>query len=147
MTLIQKISNNNYQKCFILDSESINLWTLKQWQLELLKNTVRAFGIFHEKKIIGLCVAQFLFNQSELNYLTVHPLFRRRGLGKTLMNKLIQQSFDENIDKIFLEVSSENLQAINLYKKLGFETIRIRPNYYRNGTDALMKEKKLFKKF
>tara|TARA_B100000073_G_C23644085_1_gene537841 strand:+ start:649 stop:1092 length:444 start_codon:yes stop_codon:yes gene_type:complete len=146
MTLIQKISIKNYQECFILDSESINLWTLEQWELELSKRTVRAFGIYHDQKIIGLCLAQFLFQQSELNFLAIHPLFRKKGLGTTLMHKLIQQSFDENIEKIFLEVSAENKTAIDLYRKMGFETIRIRSKYYQNGSDALIQERKLFKK-
>jgi ribosomal-protein-alanine N-acetyltransferase len=43
-----------------------------------------------------------------------------------------------------LEVRSANIAAINLYKKTGFQTIGIRPNYYpQTGESALVMSKRL----
>jgi ribosomal protein S18 acetylase RimI-like enzyme len=48
---------------------------------------------------------------------------------------------NEKYTKIFLEVSEENIGAINLYNKLGFKVISERKGYY-NGIDAYVMEKK-----
>ena len=47
------------------------------------------------------------------------------------------------INKMSLEVSLDNLVAENFYKKFNFNTVGRRRNYYKNGSDALLKEKKL----
>ena len=146
MSLIKQIKPEDFQNCFILDSESINLWTLKQWESELSKDTLIAFAIVNEYKIIGVCISQILFNQAELNYLALHPHFKRKGYGKALMNALISKCIKSKVKKIILEVSVKNISAISLYDYLGFETTGIRRNYYKDGSDALLKEKKLFKK-
>jgi ribosomal protein S18 acetylase RimI-like enzyme len=45
---------------------------------------------------------------------------------------------------VLLEVRSANIAAINLYKKTGFQTIGIRPNYYpQTGESALVMSKRL----
>ena len=48
-----------------------------------------------------------------------------------------------NIKKIFLEVSHTNIKADNFYRRFNFLTVGIRRNYYKDGSDALLKEKKL----
>ena len=52
----------------------------------------------------------------------VHPAYHHRGIGKQLMNKLIDIA--DNwimLKKIELEVVSDNIPAINLYKKYNFK--------------------------
>jgi ribosomal-protein-alanine N-acetyltransferase len=42
------------------------------------------------------------------------------------------------IKPIMVEVNQNNVQAINLYKKIGFKQIDIRRKYYPNNEDALI---------
>ena len=64
--------------------------------------------------------------------------YRRNNIMTSLFNYLFK---NEKYTKIFLEVSEENIGAINLYKKLGFKVISVRKGYY-NGIDAYVMEKK-----
>ena len=64
--------------------------------------------------------------------------YRRNNIMTSLFNYLFK---NEKYTKIFLEVSEENIGAINLYKKLGFKVISERKGYY-NGIDAYVMEKK-----
>ena len=50
-----------------------------------------------------------------------------------------------NINKLLLEVSDINTAAKNFYKKFNFITVGKRKNYYKNGSDAVLKEKILIK--
>ena len=44
----------------------------------------------------------------------------------------------KNISEISLLVHKENIPAIKLYERCGFKTAGLRPNYYRDGGDALI---------
>ena len=59
------------------------------------------------------------------------------------MSYLIRHCEKSNINKLFLEVSHTNLTAEKFYSRFDFSTVGIRRNYYKDGSDALLKEKKL----
>jgi putative acetyltransferase len=72
----------------------------------------------------------------------VHPGFQRRGIGKRLIECLIDTADNwVQVKRIELEVISDNTPAINLYKKFGFEQEGIKKKcVFRNGEykDAIM---------
>ena len=145
MPNIKIITSLNAKKCYELDKESINLWSFKQWENELKRNGVEALGILENTKIIGVCVFQFLFDYAELNFICIHPSYRKKGFGKKLINKFFLKCEKNSIRKILLEVSNKNYEALSFYSSCGFRTIGIREKYYKDGSDALIKEKKLLK--
>ena len=57
------------------------------------------------------------------------------------MNYLIKQCKNLNIKRLFLEVSHSNIAAVKFYSRFDFSTVGIRRNYYKDGSDALLKEK------
>lgn len=65
-------------------------------------------------------------------------LDKYQGLG--LATTLIEYSL-KNLEKksLQLEVRSSNKKAINLYKKFGFEEIKILKNYYESEDGVLMR--------
>ena len=142
MLKIRKINSTNSKSCYELDLKSIKLWNQRQWTNELEKDYVTTLGIFFNNSLIGVCVFHKIFDEAEIRYLSVHPYYKRRGLGKKLICRIFKECEDENIKRIFLEVSIKNKQALSFYDYLGFKTIFIRKRYYKDGSDALLKEKK-----
>ena len=142
MINIRKIDSKNSKSCYELDLKSIKHWNQNQWEKELEKDYINAMGIFLNNSIIGVCVIHKIYDEAEIRYLSVHPSYQKKGLGKKLINQIIKECKNENIKRIFLEVSIKNKQALNFYKNSGFKTIDIRKNYYKDGSDALIKEKK-----
>ena len=59
------------------------------------------------------------------------------------MSFLIKYCEKLNIKKLLLEVSRSNLTAEKFYSSFNFSTVGIRKNYYKDGSHALLKEKKL----
>lgn len=49
------------------------------------------------------------------------PEYRGRGVGRALLSDAIQRAWDKGLTRIQLDVNAGNLNAIALYKKLGFE--------------------------
>jgi ribosomal-protein-alanine N-acetyltransferase len=64
--------------------------------------------------------------------------FRGQGLGKLLLEKLIEVAYIKKLRAMTLEVRRSNFKAINLYEKYDFKLAGARPKYYENTEDALI---------
>ena len=141
MISIKEIDHKEFELCFELDSDTICLWTKRQWESELNKTGVKVVAILLEKKIIGIYVIHKIIDEAQINYFSIKQKFRRKGYGSFLMKYLIAQCKKLNIKKLLLEVSENNLIAEIFYNKFKFLTVGRRKNYYKDGTDAVLKEK------
>lgn len=83
-----------------------------------------------------LCADRIDFN--EILLIATHPAWRRQGQAQQLLEYFFSYHQKEQQQKIFLEVKKNNLAAIALYEKLGFNKESIRKNYYSDHSDALI---------
>ncbi len=143
MISIKQLNEEDIDLCFELDSNTISIWSRKQWANEFKKEDIKIFGILFEKLLIGICVFQVVLDEAHINYFAVNQKFRKNGFGSYLMSYLIERCEKLNINKLFLEVSKSNVTANKFYSGFDFFTVGIRKNYYKDGSDALLKEKKL----
>ena len=143
MISIKQIYEKDIELCYELDSNTISLWSKNQWANEFKKEGVQALGILHVDLVIGICVFQVVLDEVQINYFAINHKYRERGFGTYLMNYLIRRCKKQNINKLVLEVSKKNIIAGKFYKNFNFSTVGIRRNYYKDGSDALLKEKLL----
>jgi len=73
-----------------------------------------------EGAIIGTVMAGYEGHRGWINYLGVDPAFRRRGLGRVLMQEAERHLREAGCPKINLQVRSANTDAINFYRSIGF---------------------------
>jgi ribosomal-protein-alanine N-acetyltransferase len=73
----------------------------------------------------------------------VAPEWRRRGVGKLLMEEMERGFSKRDATIVRLEVRTDNYVAQQLYLKLGYTITQEIPNYYANGDDALVMVKSL----
>ena len=78
---------------------------------------------------------------AELLRIGVLPALRRIGLAKAILAKAEELAFGRAA-RLILEVSSQNTSALALYRGRGFVEIHRRPGYYRDGSDAVIMEKR-----
>ena len=143
MISIKEINEEDIDLCYELDSNSISLWSKKQWSSEFKKKGIKVFGLLVSNLIVGICVFQVVLDEAQINYFVVKQKFRKKGLGSCLMSFLINWCKKFNVNKLFLEVSQNNITAQKFYNHFDFSTVGIRNNYYKDGSAALLKEKKL----
>ncbi len=146
MIFIKEITQKDLELCFELDSKTISFWTHKQWENEFKKKGIKVFGVSLLNEFVGISVMQIVIDEAQINYFSVNQKFRRYGLGSYLMSFLIKKCEILNVKKLLLEVSKNNPTAQKFYNKFEFLTVGIRKNYYKDGSDALLKEKKIIKK-
>ena len=105
MISIKQINEKDIDLCFELDSNTISLWSKKQWADEFKKDGIKVFGILFANLIVGICVFQVVLDEAQINFFAVNQKFREKGFGSYLMTYLIKLCEKLNIDKILLEVS------------------------------------------
>ncbi|MDR0744740.1 MAG: GNAT family N-acetyltransferase [Holosporales bacterium] len=95
----------------------------------------KTFGaLTNDSQLIGYIVFTLAVDEADIVFLGIHTQFRRQGLGSKLLN-VPCGTF--SISKTSLEVSAQNVAAINMYRKNGFKVTSIRRGYFSNETDAL----------
>lgn len=86
----------------------------------------------------------FLVRSGHIVSIAVLEKHRRRGLGYGLMAYAMKSLYEEyNCEETYLEVRVSNTPAINLYKKLGYEIVKIETHYYLDGEDAYVMARQL----
>ena len=143
MISIKQINKKDIDLCYELDSNTVSLWSKKQWTDEFKKEGIKVFGILLINNIIGICVFHVVLDEAQINFFAINHKYREKGFGTYLMRYLINKSKKLNINKLFLEVSHTNSTAEKFYSRFDFSTVGRRKNYYKDGSDALLKEKKL----
>ena len=141
MISIKHINEKDIDLCYELDSSTISFWTKKQWAGEFKKEGIKVVGLFLSSLVIGVCVFHVVLDEAQINFFVVNQKYRNKGFGSYLMRYLIEQCEKLNINKLFLEVSHTNVSAEKFYSSFDFCTVGIRRNYYKDGSDALVKEK------
>ena len=141
MISIKQINNKDIDLCYELDSNTISLWSKKQWANEFKKEGVKVLGLLVSNLIIGICVFHVVVDEAQINFFVVNQKYRKKGFGSFLMSYLIKKCEKLNLKKLLLEVSQSNVTAERFYSRFDFSTVGIRKKYYKDGSDALIKEK------
>ena len=92
-------------------------------------------------KMVAFAITQVVLDEASLFNIAVDPAFQRRGLGRQLLQHLIDELIKRDVLTLWLEVRASNLPAIALYEQLGFNQVSRRPNYYPTASgreDAIL---------
>ena len=95
-----------------------------------------------DDKIVGFINYLLIYDRMEIVNFNVLEFFQDKHIGSSLLEKIIEIAKNNELKNITLEVRSDNVKAIYLYKKYDFKEVAIRKNYY-NDTDGILMEKEL----
>jgi len=120
-------------------------WKPHQW-LDIFSKTDYILSlIFEDKELAGLSLTGLSSVESLGHLYKIMILERLRGstAAQRLFDELSRSLKAEKMEKIFLEVSVLNSQAIAFYEKQGFEQLNRVRNFYSNSEDAFAMHKYL----
>ena len=109
------------------------------------KNIPYIFVVDKEKnKVIAWCDAQPKSEEVGRLGIAIKKEYRGNGLGKVLLNMIINESKDYGYKFIELEVREDNKRAIHLYEKIGFKKFNMIKNGLKiNGIEENVVEMRL----
>ncbi len=110
-----------------------------------LKNPLAYYVVAVEgEAVLGYCGIWNVCGEAEVIDIGVLSEYRKRGIGKGLFDAVFQYMRENGVGVLNLEVREDNIPAIRLYEKLGFEKVGIRKKYYDNKVDAILMKKDRF---
>ena len=114
-------------------------WSLNMFQEEW-ENERAHYWVAEDEahRPLGYAGCWLILDEVHVTNVAVHPLARRRGIGKKLMEQILSFARERAARVVFLEVRQSNMPARNLYRQLKFRDVGKRPHYYENGEDAVL---------
>ncbi|WP_237152708.1 ribosomal protein S18-alanine N-acetyltransferase [Oryzibacter oryziterrae] len=88
---------------------------------------------FGSRRPVGFALIRAAGDEAEVLTIAVHPRQRGKGLGRKLMEDAMRRLYFDRIGAVFLEVDEGNVPALALYRRLGFQEVGRRKNYYATG--------------
>lgn len=110
-------------------------WSRKSFEEVLHKSDAVYVTAKEEKKVVGYCGAYVILDEADINQVAVEPFSRKKGIGRKMMEVLLQKLEKAGADAVTLEVRRSNEAAIALYESLGFVTEGIRKNFYEKPVE------------
>lgn len=80
--------------------------------------------------ILGYAVLMTVLDEAHLLNISIAKLHQGKGLGRNLLEHMMQIARNHGAQNIFLEVRPSNVAAVKLYESMGFNEMAIRRNYY-----------------
>ena len=108
------------------------------WQRETFAGLIGRDGVElivmtdGDERVIGYAVLWCILDQGELANLAITPARRGAGLGRRLLDHVLEVARKRGVEKLFLEVRASNEAALRLYRAHGFVEVGTRRGYYEN---------------
>ena len=119
------------------------------WNANILKSELESslskyiVAIDDKNDLVGFAGIIILPDDTEITNIVVKKSNRKQGIGKLLLEELINMSIKENKPIISLEVNEKNIPAISLYEGFDFIKVGRRKKYYNGEDDAIIMSKKI----
>ena len=90
-------------------------------------------------KLAGYIVARMGANELHINNVAVREPYRRLGIGRALLDRVLAEGKRSQVSSAFLELRAGNAAALALYEDCGFRVTARRSKYYSEPVeDALV---------
>ncbi|HKJ79264.1 MAG TPA: GNAT family N-acetyltransferase [Prolixibacteraceae bacterium] len=100
-----------------------------------------AKGANSGNKLIGSATL-FLYPKTlRIFSIAVLPEFQGKGIGKLILEEILQIAKSKNYERISLEVKKNDKRLTGFYENAGFKSTTALPDYYAHGEDGIRMEK------
>jgi ribosomal-protein-alanine N-acetyltransferase len=116
-------------------------WTRQDMAELLASSQAGGFFLLSDGADAGIALWRVIVDEAELLTVAVHVDHRRRGVGRALLDAVIERVRERGAHKLFLEVGVDNPPALSLYAQAGFTEVGRRVGYYQRHhgvADALI---------
>jgi [ribosomal protein S18]-alanine N-acetyltransferase len=104
------------------------------WSIGNFRDSITAgydcWTVTHGEAVIGYAILMIALDEAHLLNFAIASEWQNLGIGRAFLSHMIEVAHDAGCQIIYLEVRPSNESARHLYRKMGFQQIAIRPEYY-----------------
>ena len=115
-------------------------WSRRAFLSELTENSYAHYFVArHRGKIVGYVGMWVILEEAHITNIAVDPAYRRQKVAWRLLEDMFRRAKELGATRMTLEVRVSNVNAQDLYRKLGFVDRGIRKGYYTDtNEDAII---------
>lgn len=140
--IIRRMRKADVGAVFAIELSTFSVpWPEPSFHHELDENPTARYLVAENDfgEVIAYAGAWMIFEEAHITNIAVRADWRGRGVGEELTRALIQYAANLGVQYMTLEVRKSNGTAQAMYRKLGFEKLGVRKQYYTdNQEDALL---------
>jgi ribosomal-protein-alanine N-acetyltransferase len=121
-------------------------WSEPTWWAELAGRPRRDYVVAQapDGTLAGYAGVDCAGDTADVMTIAVCAAYRGLGLGDRLLGELAVRAASAGAQSLLLEVRADNVPALALYARHGFEQVSVRRRYYQPGdVDALVMRRRL----
>lgn len=138
--IIREMGKTDVEAASVIERETFSMpWSADDF-LEMVEADYASYYVAElEGEIAGCCGIRNIAGEGEITNVVVAACHRRKGIGRKMMEHMLEEAKGKGIGDCTLEVRCSNLPAIRLYESLGFKGEGVRPDFYEKPReDALI---------
>ena len=121
----------------IENSSFADPWSKKYFLNEIANNDLSELYVdVVDGEVVSYGDLWYMFENCDLTKIAVREDQRHKGYGEKMLKHLMTTARRRGCEFIHLEVNVNNKDALSLYERNGFISVRTRKRYYENGDDA-----------
>ena len=141
--VIQPMQVSDLDEVMVIEKYSFPTpWSRRLYEMDITRNPRSRFYVARlreNRELVGYIGSWLAADECHVGTIATKREYRGIGLARALLAHTATVVHQEGCEYIILEVRVNNLQAVNLYRTLGFEHVGRRPGYYIDtGEDALL---------
>lgn len=136
---IRLLELGDVEEVSILEAKAFSMpWKAKDfWDMVNREDSVYVVAVVDDK-IVACCGVTNVCGDGDINNVVVDESIRHQGIGRFIMETLMDWGKEIGIENYTLEVRVSNTPAIGLYEGLGFVSAGIRPGFYEKPREDAM---------
>ena len=137
MITLRPYKSSDYAFVYQTENQVFHSMTPSEFSSYYLDNSlIHIEMIMNDDAVIGYIVIWLDIDKSQIYSMYIKDKYRRKYYAYQACSLLEKDLIKRGVKTWTLEVRQSNLSAINLYKKLGFEIVTSRDDYYQDHEDA-----------
>lgn len=134
--IIKPLAKKDIDKAADIEKACFNApWSYNQLAESLSMPDNLFLGAFSKDELVGYIGFYKVMDEGFVTNLAVKPYYRRKGIGRALLCRLIDECTSLKIRLITLEARESNRAALSLYMAEGFEVCGKRRGFYKNPVE------------
>ncbi len=129
MNTISTLSTADLTKAWHIEKRA-HAFPWSEQTLATNQERYRNYQLSVDGEMAAFAITQVVLDEATLFNIAVDPAYQRRGLGRVLLEHVIDEVEKLGVVTLWLEVRASNVAAIALYESVGFNEATIRRNYY-----------------
>jgi ribosomal-protein-alanine N-acetyltransferase len=138
MIKLRLLENKDYSFVYDIENNFFNQVNYDDFIKYYVQNTLYTIYIIQwNEERVGYIMIWIDEDKAQIYSMYILEKFRKQGMAYASLQLIKKALMEKGVNVCTLEVRESNFPAISLYKKIGFEIINKRKDYYTNHEDAL----------